>query len=166
MSGIPELGGELMERRRVLESEGEEMISTEFELVGTANITEEIAECDITLSKECTELYIICEGLKATGNSQLLVGIKKDARILSSSSAGLNGELTTNGQNTIQHLTRTYKDVWMRTGNNHGQYPLAVSSQSIYRNVTKFNVSSISALVLLPSNNERFTAGTIEIYGR
>lgn len=164
MSGIPELGGELMERRRTLESEGEKMISTEFELVGTANITEEIAECDITLSQECTELYIICEGLKTTGDSQLLVGIKKDARILNSN--GINGELTTNGQNTIQHLTRIYKDVWMRTGNNHGQYPLTTSSQSIYRSVAKFNVSSISALVLLPSNNERLTAGTIKVYGR
>lgn len=163
MSGVPELGGELMERRRVLESEGEEMISTEFELVGTANITEEIAECDITLSKECTELYIICEGLKATGDSQLLARIKNDVLITSN---GLNGELTTNAQNTIQHLTRIYKGVWIRTGNNHGQYPLTTSSSSIYRNVTKINVSSISALVLLPSNRERFTAGTIKIYGR
>lgn len=163
MSGVPELGGELMERRRVLESEGEEMISTEFELVGTANITEEIAECDITLSKECTELYIICEGLKATGDSQLLARIKNDVLITSN---GLNGELTTNAQNTIQHLTRIYKGVWIRTGNNHGQYPLTTSLPSIYRNVTKINVSSISALVLLPSNRERFTAGTIKIYGR
>jgi hypothetical protein len=163
MSGVPELGGELMERRRVLESEGEEMISTEFELVGTANITEEIAECDITLSKECTELYIICEGLKATGDSQLLARIKNDVLITSN---GLNGELTTNAQNTIQHLTRIYKGVWIRTGNNHGQYPLTTSLSSIYRNVTKINVSSISALVLLPSNRERFTAGTIKIYGR
>lgn len=152
-----------MERRRVLESEGEEMISTEFELVGTANITEEIAECDITLSKECTELYIICEGLKATGDSQLLARIKNDVLITSN---GLNGELTTNAQNTIQHLTRIYKGVWIRTGNNHGQYPLTTSLPSIYRNVTKINVSSISALVLLPSNRERFTAGTIKIYGR
>lgn len=152
-----------MERRRVLESEGEEMISTEFELVGTANITEEIAECDVTLSKECTELYVICEGLKATGDSQLLVGIKKDALIASS---GLNGELTTNVQNTIQHLTRISEDVWMRTGNNHGQYPLTTSSQSVYKNIPKFNVNSISALILLPSNNARFTAGTIKVYGR
>lgn len=163
MSGVPELGGELMERRRVLESEGEEMISTEFELVGTANITEEIAECDITLSQECTELYIICEGLKATGDSQLLARIKND---VIRTSNGVNGELTTNAQNTIQHLTRIYKEVWIRTGNNHGQYPLTTSSSSIYRNVTKINVSSISALVLLPSNRERFTAGTIKIYGR
>lgn len=163
MSGVPELGGELMERRRILESEGEKMISTEFELVGTANITEEMAECDITLSQERTELYIICEGLKATGNSQLLARIKND---VIRTSNGLNGELTTNAQNTIQHLTRIYKEVWIRTGNNHGQYPLTTSSSSIYRNVTKINVSSISALVLLPSNRERFTAGTIKIYGR
>lgn len=153
-----------MERRRVLESEGGKMISTEFELVGTANITEEIAECDITLSKECTELYIICEGLKATGDSQLLVGIKKD--VLIASSSGLNGELTTNVQNTIQHFVRISEDVWMRTGNNHGQYPLATSSQSVYKNIPKINVNSISALILLPSNNERFTAGTIKVYGR
>ena len=152
-----------MERRRVLESEGEEMISTEFELVGTTNITEEIAECDITLSKECTELYIICEGLKATGNSQLLVEIKKDALIASS---GLNGELTTNVQNTIQHFIRISKGTWARTGNNHGQYPLTTSSQSIYKNITKFDVNSISALILLPNNRERFTAGTIKVYGR
>lgn len=153
-----------MGRRRTLGSEGEEMISTEFELVGTANITEEIAECDITLSKECTELYIICEGLKATGDSQLLVGIKKDVLIVSSN--GLNGELTTNVQNTIQHFVRISEDVWMRTGNNHGQYPLTVSSQSIYKNIKKFDVNSISAFILLPSNNARFTAGTIKVYGR
>ena len=152
-----------MERRRTLGSEGEKMISTEFELVGTANITEEIAECDITLSQECTELYIICEGLKATGNSQLLVGIKKDARILSS--AGLNGELTANAQNTLQQLTRISKGTWVRTGNNHGQYPLTTSSQ-IYKNITKFDVNSISALILIPSDNQKLTAGTIKVYGR
>lgn len=152
-----------MERRRVLESEGEEMISTEFELVGTANITEEIAECDITLSKECTELYIICEGLKATDASQLQIGYRKDRFI---ASYGINGELTANVQNTLQHLTRISKDTWMRTGNNHGQYPLTTSSQSIYRNVAKFNVSSISVLVLMPNNNQKLTAGTIKVYGR
>lgn len=153
-----------MERRRTLGSEVEEMISTEFELVGTANITEEIAECDITLSKECTELYIICEGLKATDTSQLLIGYRKDSLIIAS--PGINGELTANVQNTLQHLIRISKDAWMRTGNNHGQYPLSTSSQSIYRNVAKFNVSSISALILIPSDNQKLTAGTIKVYGR
>lgn len=152
-----------MERRRTLGSEGEEMISTEFELVGTANITKETDECDIALSKECTELYIICEGLKATGNSQLLVKIEKNSPAVSN---GLNGELTANAQNTLQHLIRISKGVWMRTGNNHGQYPLTTSSQSVYKNITKFNVNSISVFTLLPNSMERFTAGTIEVYGR
>ena len=152
-----------MERRRVLESEGEEMISTEFELVGTANITEEIAECDITLSKEYTELYIICEGLKATGTSQLLIGYRKDGL---RTSPGINGELTANVQNTIQHLIRISKNVWIRTGNNHGQYPLAISSQSVYKNIANFNVDSISVLVLMSSDNQKLTAGTIKVYGR
>ena len=152
-----------MERRRTLGSEVEEMISTEFELVGTANITEEIAECDITLSKECTELYIICEGLKATDVSQLLIGYKKDGLRTSS---GINGELTANVQNTLQHLIRISKNVWIRTGNNHGQYPLVVSSQSVYKNIANFNVDSISVLVLMPSDNQKLTAGTIKVYGR
>ena len=150
-------------RRRILESEEESTMSTEFELVGTANITEETTEYDITLSKECTELHIICEGLKATGTSQLLIGRRKDGLIIS---PGINGELTANAQNTLQHLIRISKNVWMRTGDNHGQYPLTTSSQSVYRNIANFNVDSISVLVLMPNNNQKLTAGSIEIYGR
>lgn len=150
-------------RRRILESEEESTMSTEFELVGNANITEEIAECDITLSKECTELHIMCEGLKATGTSQLLIGRRKDGLITSS---GINGELTANTQNTLQHLIRISKNVWIRTGNNHGQYPLVVSSQSVYKNIANFNVDSISVLVLMSSDNQKLTAGTIKVYGR
>lgn len=150
-------------RRRILESEEESTMSTEFELVGTASITEETAEYDITLSKECTELHIICEGLKATNTSQLLIGRRKDDLI---TSPGINGELTANAQNTLQHLIRISKNVWMRTGNNHGQYPLTVSSQSVYKNIVNFNVDSISVLVLIPNNNEKLTAGTIKVYGR
>ena len=151
-------------RRRILENEGESTMSTEFELVGTASITEETAEYDITLSKECTELYITCEGLKATSASQLLIGYRKDG--LTIVSPGINGELTANVQNTLQHLIRISKDAWMRTGNNHGQYPLAVASQSVYKNIVNFNVDSISVLVLMASNNEKLTAGTIKVYGR
>lgn len=150
-------------RRRILESEGESAMSTEFELVGTASITEETAEYDITLSKECTELYITCEGLKATGTSQLLIGYRKDGLRTSS---GINGELTANVQNTLQHLIRISKNVWIRTGNNHGQYPLAVSSQSVYKNIANFNVDSISVLVLMSSDNQKLTAGTIKVHGR
>lgn len=150
-------------RRRILESEGESAMSTEFELVGTASITEETAEYDITLSKECTELHIMCEGLKATDTSQLLIGHRKDGLI---TSPGINGELTANAQNTLQHLIRISKNVWIRTGNNHGQYPLAVSSQSVYKNIANLNTDSISRLALIPSNNEKFTAGIIKVYGR
>ena len=150
-------------RRRILESEEESTMSTEFELVGTASITEETAEYDITLSKECAELYIICEGLKATNTSQLLIGYRKGVFM---TSPGINGELTANVQNTLQHLVRISKNVWMRTGNNHAQYPLTVSSQSVYKNIVNFNVDSILVLVLMPNNNEKLTAGTIKIYGR
>ena len=54
-----------MERRRILGSEEESTMSEEYELVGTANITEETATVEIQLSKPCTDLYLFCENLKA-----------------------------------------------------------------------------------------------------
>lgn len=48
-----------MERRRTLGSGvAESMINEEFELVATANITEETKSVEIQLSKACTELYL------------------------------------------------------------------------------------------------------------
>ena len=69
------------------------MINEEFELVATANITEETATVEIQLSKPCTDLYMFCENLKATTNSQLLITIATNNRL-----NGINGELSTNAQ--------------------------------------------------------------------
>lgn len=85
-----------MERRRILGSEAESMINEEFELVATANITEETKSVEIQLSKACTELYLFCENLKSTANSQLIIAIGTANNL-----NGINGELSTNAQNTI-----------------------------------------------------------------
>lgn len=42
-----------MERRRILENEVESVMSEEYELVGTASITEETKAVEIQLSKAC-----------------------------------------------------------------------------------------------------------------
>lgn len=97
-----------MERRRTLGSEEESTMSEEYELVGTASITEETATVEIQLSKPCTDVYLFCENLKSTANSQLLITIATNNRL-----NGINGELSTNAQNTIQHIKKVEK-TWIR----------------------------------------------------
>ena len=62
-----------MKRRRTLGSEVESAMSEEYELVGTASITEGTATVEIQLSKPCTDVYLFCENLKSTANSQLYI---------------------------------------------------------------------------------------------
>lgn len=147
----------------MLGSEGESMMNEEFELVATASITEETKAVEIQLSKVCTELYLFCENLKSTNNSQLIIVIG-DANNLN----GINGELSTNTQNTIQHIKKVGK-TWIRTGNNHGAYGLNTASVQMYRMSTipnKFTPENISKIGLYVIENYMFTSGTIEIYGR
>lgn len=153
-----------MERRRTLGNEVENVMSEEYELAGTASITEETATVEIQLSKPCTDLYLLCEDLKATVNSQLLITIATSNRL-----NGMNGELSTNAQNTIQHIKKVGK-TWIRTGNNHGTYGLNVASTQMYRTATmpnKWFPESITRITLSPLyDSHKFTSGTIEIYGR
>lgn len=152
-----------MERRRTLGSEVESMINEEFELVATANITEETKSVEIQLSKACTELYLFCENLKSTANSQLVIKLGKGITL-----TGINAELSQNGQNTIQHIKKIEKR-WIRTGNNHGTYRLDIGAAQMYRLMKisdKWTPESVSSLTLLLQNDFRFTSGTIEIYGR
>lgn len=152
-----------MERRRVLGSEEESTMSEEYELVGTVSITEETKSVEIQLSKACTELYLFCENLKSTANSQLIIAIGTANNL-----NGINGELSTNAQNTIQHIKKVGK-TWIRTGNNHGAYGLNTASTQMYRMSiipNKFTLENISKMTLCLLNDFRFTSGTIEIYGR
>lgn len=153
-----------MERRRTLGSEEESTMSEEYELVGTASITEETATVEIQLSKPCTDVYLFCENLKSTANSQLLITIATNNRL-----NGMNGELSTNAQNTIQHIKKVEK-TWIRTGNNHGTYGLNVASTQMYRMATmpnKWSPESITRITLSTLyDSHKFTSGTIEIYGR
>ncbi len=151
-----------MERRRILGSEVENVMSEEYELVGTASITEETATVEIQLSKPCTDVYLFCENLKSTNNSQLII------RLGTSVITGINAEISTNAQNTIQHIKKVGK-TWVRTGNNHATYGLQIGAAQMYRLrmiPDKWTPESISSLVLLLQNNFNFTSGTIEIYGR
>lgn len=137
-------------------------MSEEYELVGTASITEETATVEIQLSKPCTEVYLFCENLKSTNNSQLLI------RLGTSVIEGINAEISTNAQNTIQHIKKIGKR-WIRTGNNHGTYRLDIAATQMYRAMKisdKWTPESVSSLTLLLQNNFRFTSGAIEIYGR
>lgn len=152
-----------MERRRILGSEAESMINEEFELVATANITEETATVEIQLSKPCTDLYLFCENLKSTANSQLIIKLGKGVTL-----SGINSEISQNGQNTIQHIKKIGKR-WIRTGNNHGTYRLDIGATQMYRLMVisdKWTPESVSLLTLSLQNDFRFTSGTIEIYGR
>ena len=153
-----------MERRRILGSEEESTMSEEYELVGTASITEETATVEIQLSKPCTDVYLFCENLKSTANSQLLITIATNNRL-----NGINGELSANAQNTIQHIKKVGK-TWIRTGNNHGTYGLNVASAQMYRMATmpnKLFPESITRITLSPLyDSHKFTSGTIEVYGR
>lgn len=152
-----------MERRRTLGSEEESTMNEEYELVGTASITEETANVEIQLSKPCTDMYMFCENLKATVNSQLIIVIGTANNL-----NGINGELSTNVQNTIQHIKKVGK-TWIRTGNNHGAYRLNVASTQMYRTSiipNKFTPENISKMTLCLLNDFKFTSGTIEIYGR
>lgn len=153
-----------MERRRALGSEEESTMSEEYELVGTASITEETATVEIQLSKPCTDVYLFCENLKSTANSQLLITIATNNRL-----NGINGELSTNAQNTIQHIKKVGK-TWIRTGNNHGTYGFNVASTQMYRMATmpnKWFTESITRITLSTLyDSHKFTSGTIEIYGR
>lgn len=153
-----------MERRRALGNEEESTMSEEYELVGTANITEEMATVEIQLSKPCTDLYLFCENLKATVNSQLIIGIGNNNTI-----SGTNSELSANVQNTIQHIRKIGK-TWMRTGNNHAQYPLSTAASTMYTAKIKANKQmpeQISTITLLANvGSTKIVSGTIEIYGR
>ena len=151
-----------MERRRILGNEVESAMSEEYELVGTASITEETATVEIQLSKPCTDVYLFCENLKSTNNSQLII------RLGTSVITGITAEISTNAQNTIQHIKKVGK-TWVRTGNNHATYGLKTGAEQMYRLriiPDKWTPESISSLVLLLQNNLNFTSGTIEIYGR
>lgn len=139
------------------------MMNEDFELVATANITEEIKAVEIQLSKACTELYLFCENLKSTANSQLVIKLGKGILL-----TGINAELSQNGQNTIQHIKKIGKR-WIRTGNNHGTYGLKIGSVNMYKLMMisdKLTPESVSALTLCLQDDFRFTSGTIEIYGR
>lgn len=152
-----------MERRRTLGSEVESAMSEEYELVGTASITEETANVEIQLSKPCTDLYLFCENLKSTANSQLFIKLGSGVTF-----SGLNAEISQNVQNTIQHIKKVGKK-WIRTGNNHGTYRLHIGSTNMYRLMIisdKLTPESVSSLTLYLQNDFRFTSGTIEIYGR
>lgn len=153
-----------MERRRILENEVESVMSEEYELVGTASITEETKAVEIQLSKACTELYLFCENLKSTANSQLVIKLGNGITL-----SGINAELSQNGQNTIQHIKKVGK-TWIRTGNNHGTYELNVASTQMYRMAimpNKWFPESITRITLSTLyDSHKFTSGTIEIYGR
>ena len=152
-----------MERRRILGSEVESTMSEEYELVGTASITEETATVEIQLSKPCTDLYLFCDNLKSTANSQLFIKLGSGVTL-----SGLNAEISQNGQNTIQQIEKVGK-TWIRTGNNHGTYRLNIGSANMYRLMMisdKWTPESVSSLTLFLQNDFRFTSGTIEIYGR
>lgn len=138
-------------------------MNEEFELVATASITEETKAVEIQLSKVCTELYLFCENLKSTANSQLIIVIGTANNL-----NGINGELSTNTQNTIQHIKKVGK-TWIRTGNNHGTYGLNTASVQMYRTSIipdKFTPENISKIGLYVMDNCMFTSGIIEIYGR
>ena len=153
-----------MERRTILENEVESVMSEEYELVGTASITEETKAVEIQLSKACTELYLFCENLKSTANSQLVIKLGNGITL-----SGINAELSQNGQNTIQHIKKVGK-TWIRTGNNHGTYGLNVASTQMYRMAimpNKWFPESITRITLSTLyDSHKFTSGTIEIYGR
>lgn len=153
-----------MERRRILENEVESVMSEEYELVGTASITEETKAVEIQLSKACTELYLFCENLKSTANSQLVIKLGNGITL-----TGINAELSQNGQNTIQHIKKVGK-TWIRTGNNHATYGLNIGATQMYRLATmpnKLSTESITRITLSASYDiHKLTSGTIEIYGR
>lgn len=153
-----------MERRRTLGSEEESTMSEEYELVGTASITEETATVEIQLSKPCTDVYLFCENLKSTANSQLYIDIGNNNVM-----AGVNSELSTNVQNTIQHIQKIGK-TWMRTGSNHVQYPLTNAVTQMYTVKLSANEQmpeQISTIKLATGvGNPKIVSGTIEIYGR
>lgn len=152
-----------MERRRILGSEEESTMSEEYELVGTASITEETATVEIQLSKPCTDLYLFCENLKSTANSQLFIKLGSGVTL-----CGFNDEISQNGQNTIQHIKKVGK-TWIRTGNNHGAYGLNIGAANMYRLMMisdKLTTESVSSLTLYLQYDFRYTSGTIEIYGR
>lgn len=138
-------------------------MSEEYELVGTANITEEMATVEIQLSKPCTDLYLYCSNLKSTNNSQLMIKLGKGISL-----DGINAEISPKGQNTIQHIKKVGK-TWIRTGNNHATYGLNIGAAQMYRLMKisdKLTTESVSSFTLWLQNNFRFTSGTIEIYGR
>lgn len=153
-----------MERRRILGSEEESTMSEEYELVGTASITEETATVEIQLSKPCTDVYLFCENLKSTANSQLYIDIGNNNVM-----AGVNSELSTNVQNTIQHIQKIGK-TWMRTGSNHVQYPLTTAVTQMYTVKLSANEQmpeQISTIKLATGvGKPKIVSGTIEIYGR
>ena len=153
-----------MERRRALGSEEESTMSEEYELVGTASITEETATVEIQLSKPCTDVYLFCENLKSTANSQLYIDIGNNNVM-----AGVNSELSTNVQNTIQHKQKIGK-TWMRPGSNHVQYPLTTAVTQMYTVKLSANEQmpeQISTIKLATGvGNPKIVSGTIEIYGR
>lgn len=67
MSGVPELGGELMERRRVLESEGENMMN-DWKLIDTIQITPSNQKKSVDLSTYGYKSFLIHGDIPKTAN--------------------------------------------------------------------------------------------------
>lgn len=148
-------------RRRILESEEESTMSTEFELVGTASITEETQEVTVQFSKPCTELFIIAQGLLGT-NGQLMVGLNKGNKCMPGMA---NDEInTTRVQNATYSIRKLSRDLWIKEGKLGYQYS-AGNPNTLRQQFYNLEEDTLDYIKFYPQYGS-LTAGSIEVYGR
>lgn len=148
-----------MSRRRTLGSE--ENIMEDYELVGTASITEETQEVTVQFSKPCTELFIIAQGLLGT-NGQLMVGLNKSTKCISGMA---NDEInTTRVQNATYSMRKLSRDLWIKEGKLGYQYPVG-NSNTLRQQFYNLEEDALDYIKFYPQYGS-LTAGSIEVYGR
>ena len=148
-----------MERRRTLGSE--ENIMEDYELVGTASITEETQEVTVEFSKPCTELFIIAQGLLGT-NGQLMMGLNKSTRCMSGMA---NDEInTTRVQNATYSMRKLSRNLWIKEGKLGYQYSVG-NPNTLRQQFYNLEEDTLDYIKFYPQYGS-LTAGSIEIYGR
>ena len=154
-------------RRRILENISgteENTGNMEYELVGSAEITVETDVVMIPLKKECTDLLLLCEKMKADKGAQLQIGLDKNYSW--KYFAGLNSDLNeTKEQNAIINLKKIATRLWIREGNNHESYPLSTSGTLVYKNVAEIDIKAANEIYVFAAS-ALLTSGKIRIYGR
>lgn len=151
---------DLAERRRLLNRKGSDVDMMTWEKVGESSNV--VNEQSVTLSKPCTEIIIIGEGLKALQSSQIFLKINNSIHI-----NGSNDNL--NASNPSYYLVKLkvcgYGIIAEMRGNTYSLTTFIPQHTAIVKaDITE--ITSVKMITGLFDKGNAFTSGKFEIWGR